>query len=83
MSFEAFVFPMPNGTNREIGLEFLECLLDLGQLDMELPWFRRGLAFQVRAQQVMAFAPAHLPQLGGQVDARLVNGLPRLSQSCR
>ena len=49
MGFDALVLLMPDRSNGEIGLEFLERLLDLGQLDVELPEFRRRLAFQVRA----------------------------------
>lgn len=37
MCFDAFILLMPNRSNSEIGLQFLERLLDLGQLDVELP----------------------------------------------
>jgi len=49
--------------HREVVLEFLESLLDLGELDVERPQPLGCLRREVGTQQVAAFASAHLAQL--------------------
>ena len=48
----------------QIVLHGLEGGLDLDELDVEPPQFGRVFAGEIGAQQIAAFAPAHLAQLG-------------------
>ena len=48
----------------QIVLEGFEGGLDLDELDVEPPQLGRVLAAQIGAQQIAAFAPSHLAQLG-------------------
>ena len=54
---------MVDGAQLQIVLEVLEGRLDLDELDVELPQLGRLLPTQIGAQQIAAFAPAHLAQL--------------------
>ena len=53
---------MEDRADREVVLEVLEGLLDLGELHVVLPERRGVFVGQVRAQQVAALPPAALPE---------------------
>jgi hypothetical protein len=52
-----------DGADTQIVLELLECLLDLGQLDVVGPKLGRILVAEIGAQQVATLAAAYLAQL--------------------
>ena len=53
---------MEDRADREVVLELLEGLFDLGELHIVLPERRGVFVGQVRAQQVAALPPASLPE---------------------
>jgi len=61
--FDARGILMEDGTNRQIAFEVLERLLDRDQLQIVAPQLGRIGLGEVGAQQVAAFAPAHLSEL--------------------
>ena len=50
---------MVDRANGQVMLEFLECLFDLGELDVERPQLCGIVTFKVGAQQIAAFAVPH------------------------
>src|ERR671914_1032449 len=55
--FNARLLLVVNRPDRQIIFELFEGLFDLGQLDVVLPQLSRVLSAEIRAQQVMPFAP--------------------------
>jgi len=54
---------MMDRADRQISLQFLECLFHLDQLQVERPELRRIAARYIRPQQVTAFPASRLAQL--------------------
>src|SRR5271157_2083944 len=52
---DALVRLMIDGPDGEIALQLLERLLHFGELDVEGPQLRRGLSYEIGAQQIPAF----------------------------
>ena len=63
MRFDALIGLVVDRADRQVPLEFFEGLLDLHQLQIERPEFRRIAAREIGSQQITAFPPACLPQL--------------------
>ena len=60
---DALLELMVDRAQLQIVLQVLEGGLDLDELDVELPQLGRVPSAQIGAQEVAAFAPAHLAQL--------------------
>ncbi len=54
-----------DGPDCEIALQFLERLLDFGELDVEGPQLRRRLSCEIGAQQISAFVSGRRSGAGG------------------
>lgn len=63
MCLDAILALVVDRANTQIPLELLECLLDLGQLDVVGPELCRVLVGEIGAQQVASLAAAYLAQL--------------------
>ena len=61
---DAILVAVEDRPHGQIVFEFLEGLLDLGELDIERPQALWLLRIEVGAQQITTFTPAHLAQLG-------------------
>ena len=62
MSLDAFLKLVVDRADRQISFEFLECLFDLGELQVVFPHVDRIGVGHVGAEQVTAFAPPRYTQ---------------------
>ena len=57
MRLDTLIGLMIDWPDGEIALQLLERLLHFGELDVEGPQLRRGLSYEIGAQQIPAFVP--------------------------
>ena len=75
---DAVLVLVVNWPDRQVAFEFLEGLLDFGELDVIAPQHRRVVAFEVGSQQVSAFPPpdkAQFPPVQGKAEGLRGDGL--------
>ena len=88
VGLDAMIALVVDGPDRQIALELLEGLLDLGELDVIAPELRWVGVAEVGAQQIAALAPPRRSQLvlvqgvteGGGADRLVVAGQPDVDQ---